>query len=153
MSITKKQIHIFIAWTAAILWMMLIFYFSSQIADQSSELSTGVTQLIIEFINKILPRANFNIETFNYIVRKNAHFVVYLILGILVANALKKSGVVGYKGIVWALIICILYAISDEIHQLYVPGRAGQIKDVVIDSLGAMVGIRLWCLAPPNLGY
>lgn len=153
MSITKKQIHIFIAWTAAILWMMLIFYFSSQIADQSSELSTGVTQLIIEFINKILPRANFNIETFNYIVRKNAHFVVYLILGILVVNALKKSGVVGYKGIFWALIICILYAISDEIHQLYVPGRAGQIKDVVIDSLGAMVGIRLWCLAPPNLGY
>ena len=40
-----------------------------------------------------------------------------------------------------AFLICVIYAISDEIHQLFVPGRAGQVRDVLIDSAGSFLGI------------
>jgi VanZ family protein len=65
-------------------------------------------------------------------------------LGILVVNALTASGVKGFKGIVIAFLICVLYAVSDEVHQLYVPGRGCQITDVLIDSGGALAGISLF---------
>jgi len=43
----------------------------------------------------------------------------------------------------FAFLICVIYAISDEIHQLFVPGRTGQLKDVIIDSSGSFVGIAI----------
>lgn len=69
---------------------------------------------------------------------------IYLGLGILTINALRRNGTKGYKRIVFALPICILYAASDEIHQIFVPGRAAQVKDVFIDSAGASVGILMY---------
>lgn len=65
----------------------------------------------------------------------------YLILGILTIDALRKSGVTGGKGITVGLLICVLYASSDEFHQLFISGRAGRIMDVFIDSSGAFTGI------------
>ena len=90
------------------------------------------------------PGADFDIEGFNHIVRKNAHFFAYLMLGILVIYALRKSGVYGYRSVVIALGVCVLYAVSDEVHQLFVPGRGGQVQDVIIDSAGVSVGIGLY---------
>jgi VanZ family protein len=52
--------------------------------------------------------------------------------GITVINALRRSGIRGYKCVVYALLICIIYAASDEMHQSYVPGRGAQVKDVII---------------------
>lgn len=135
---TLKRI---LSWTAVILWMALIFNLSSQVAEQSRQLSTGITEFIIQTIEKINPNADFNINSFSHIVRKNAHFFAYLILGVLVLNALRRCGVSGYKSLALALGICILYAISDEVHQLFVPGRGGQVRDVILDSAGAAVGI------------
>jgi VanZ family protein len=81
---------------------------------------------------------------FNRILRKNAHYFAYLVLGILVINALRISGVKGWRVCVLALGICVLYAVSDEVHQLFVPGRGGQVRDVLIDSAGATVGLGLY---------
>lgn len=131
-------------WTLVILWMVLIFYLSHQPATKSNELSTGITEKIVEAIEKVAPDFKIDIGRFNHIIRKNAHFFAYLVLGILVANGLRSCNVNGYKGFIIALIICVLYAISDEIHQLYVPGRGGQVKDVIIDSAGALVGIGVY---------
>ncbi len=61
-------------------------------------------------------------------------------------NAFRASGVYGYKGIAFALLVCVLYAISDEVHQMFVPGRGPGIKDVLIDSVGATVGIGMYML-------
>jgi len=58
-----------------------------------------------------------------------------------VANGSRSSGSKRYKGIKLALLICILYAVSDEVHQLFIPGRGGQFKDVIIDSAGVLVEI------------
>lgn len=130
-----------IAWTLVILWMALIFYLSHQPATESNELSTGITEIIITTVENLIPNAEFDISGLHHIVRKNAHFIAYFILGILVINALRVSGVRGYRSMVLALGICVLYAISDEVHQLFIPGRSGEVSDVLIDSAGASVGI------------
>ena len=59
-------------------------------------------------------------------------------------NALMRSGVIGFKAFIFSLMFCILYAISDELHQLFVPGRGAQVKDVLIDSFGSFVGIGFY---------
>jgi len=63
-----------------------------------------------------------------------------------VINALRRSGVNEYRSVVLALGICVLFAISDEVHQLFVPGRGGQVSDVLIDSAGASVGLGIYLL-------
>lgn len=60
------------------------------------------------------------------------------------ANALVYSGVNKNKNITFSLAICLAYAISDEINQLFVPGRGGEVKDDIIDSDGALVGILVY---------
>lgn len=82
----------------------------------------------------------------HHFIRKNAHFFIYLVLGVLVKVALMNSGVTGFKAIGIGLGICVGYAFSDEIHQLIVPGRGGQLSDVVIDSYGAGLGMVLQIL-------
>ena len=138
----KRKIMIF-SWIAVFLWMMLIFYLSAQVADESNDLSKGFTQVIATIIEKIIPNFEFDINIFNHIIRKYAHFFVYMVLGILVLNAFHRSDM--YK-INWALIVCIIYAISDEIHQAFVPGRGPGIKDVFIDTSGSIVGIIIYMI-------
>lgn len=130
--------------TLVILWMSLIFYLSHQPAVKSNGLSKGITEKIIEVVEKGTPNVDVNIRSFNHILRKNAHFFAYLVLGIVVANALKSCGVSGYRAIGFTLLVCVLYAISDEIHQLFIPGRSGEVKDVIIDSAGSLAGIALY---------
>jgi len=133
-----------LSWTAVILWMFLIFHLSSQVAEESNQLSTGITRIIVETVERIVPQENLDIEELNHIVRKNSHFFAYLVLGILMLNSLRRSGISGYSSIVLALLFCVLYAITDEVHQLFVPGRGGQVKDVIIDSSGVIAGIGMY---------
>jgi len=135
-----------VPWIPVVLWMILIFYMSHQPAVVSDGLSTGITQKLMEFIEKVFSNSELNMDSVNHYVRKNAHFMEYLILGVLVINALRKSGMTGGKGITFALLMCILYASSDEYHQLFVQGRAGRVTDVLIDSSGALTGILLYSL-------
>jgi len=135
-----------VSWVAVILWMVIIFNLSAQVAEQSDQLSTGITEFIMNAIEKFAGNINVDIGSFNHLVRKNAHFIAYFVLGVLAANALGRSGLHGYKSILSALLICILYAVSDEVHQLFVPGRAGQVKDVIIDNAGASVGIGVYLM-------
>lgn len=132
----------FLAWLAVLLWMFLIFFMSSQVATQSNELSTGVTEIVVNTLKKVSPNINIDIKAFNHIVRKNAHFISYLILGILTSRAFKHSKVSSFS--FYAFILCVVYATSDEIHQLFVPGRGAQVTDVFIDSIGSLTGIVLY---------
>lgn len=79
-------------------------------------------------------------------LRKYAHFIIYLFLGVIVKNALSVSGITGLKSFAIALLICALYAVTDEIHQAFVPGRRPLVMDVVIDSAGSFVGITLYSI-------
>ncbi|MFJ8064743.1 VanZ family protein [Psychrobacillus sp. NPDC096426] len=133
-----------LSYIAVILWMALIFYFSHQPAHESNELSTELTEVIVTAVEKVAPHSDFIVGNLNHLVRKNAHFFIYLVLGVLLIHSLRLSGVLGYKGMGLALFICVMYAISDEVHQLFVPGRGAQLRDVVIDSAGAFVGIGIY---------
>jgi VanZ family protein len=110
------------------------------------ELCINELMPFLDTVKQIIPQAALDIYKLNHIIRKNTHFIAYLVLGILVINALKRSGVDGIRSVVPALLICVLYAASDEIHQLFVPGRGGQFVDVIIDSAGAIVGIGAYLL-------
>lgn len=121
----------------ALTWMGIIFYFSSQVGLKSSEnnhLFIISLQSIGIDITKVL-----GVDFANFIVRKLAHVSEYTILFFLVYFGFLKSKV--KLAVIYSSIISILYAVLDEIHQLYVPGREGKIRDVLIDSIGVLIGI------------
>ena len=142
----RQQLQIILSWIAVLLWMFLIFVLSAQPAPRSNGLSQKVTEVIIEKVGLLVPldiKTSTTIDLikrFNHIVRKCAHVSEYFVLGALVTNAMKTSKVVKFKALIFSVLICILYAISDELHQLFVPGRGAQVMDVLIDSAGAIAG-------------
>lgn len=125
----KKRISILLV----ILWMLFIFIMSSYNSTESANQSG----FIVNIISNIL--SINNTDTLNFIIRKIAHFTEYFILGLLTHNMIYNYNKKTYISI----IICILYAISDELHQLITPGRNYQIKDILIDSSGSILGIYL----------
>lgn len=80
------------------------------------------------------------------LIRKSAHFIAYLILGYLVSHAMKNENPTAsdWKRRGMSLMLCVAYAISDEFHQIFVPGRGPLVKDVFIDGFGAALGILLY---------
>ena len=134
------------------LWMGLIFAFSAQDASGSSQLS-GQTAFHAAFwfwpgFSGLSAESQAVwVESVQFLVRKAAHFFVYTVLGILLYwDFIPSCGSVRKKvGWVWAA--GTAYAVSDEIHQLFVPGRSGQVRDVLLDSVGVAAGILLsWAM-------
>ena len=119
-----------------LLWMLLIFIMSSFDATES----TNQSNFIVNIITNIFKIEN--IELLSFIIRKLAHFTEYLILGFLTINMLNKNDI--SKKYLLSILICIIYATSDEIHQLFVPGRACQLRDILIDSVGSITGVYLF---------
>ena len=133
-----------------VLWMSVIFYLSSQSDVQSADTSNLVTDIIYKILNYFSIDINYGeaafIETFSSFVRKLAHFSEFLILGVLTVSNLfeiKRDR----KYIYYAIIFCVLYAISDEVHQLFVINRYCSILDMLLDSLGAITGIFIYHLS------
>ena len=120
-----------------ILWCFLIFYFS----NQSGSVSNHSSGLIVKIVRIIIPTGN--IELLTFIIRKLAHMFLYFMLTILTYNCFKQFN---FKKKYLIILFCFLYAISDEIHQIFVPGRACQLKDILIDSVGSITGIYLFKL-------
>lgn len=135
-----------------ICWMTVIFCFSSQPAKQSTETSEGfvtaaITVFYPEFDDMPVGTQKSITDEFTFIVRKAAHFSEYFILGILTflnLIAFKKHGVLRLSVVGSAF--CILYAASDEMHQLSVAGRACRFSDVLLDSAGAVTAVILSAL-------
>lgn len=153
MSWNKNNIELkpykFISFVPAMVIIVGIFCFSSQNALESSSLSGGVVENLFHLVEKLF---NWNLpqqdriqwlELFETVIRKAAHMTVYAMLGAAVAYSLHVHKFPRPKLIFLTEIFCMFYATTDEIHQLFVPGRSGQITDVLIDSIGAMIGIIL----------
>lgn len=127
-----------------VLWMGFIFSMSSENAEKSSNTSGQTIRVVLSAVpgfEEQPEEVKVNIiEKLQFIVRKSAHFIGYMILGILASGLILYYGNINKKYLL-AFLICVIYAISDEIHQLFVPGRAGQVRDVLIDSAGSLLGI------------
>lgn len=138
----KNLIYVF-SWVLVFFWMVLIFNLSSQAAEQSNELSKGIAEVIVEVVEKVAPEktVRMDVKKLNHLIRKKSHFFVFLVLGTLFMDVVKRNKIYGTKGIIIALLFCSFYAISDEVHQMFVPGRGAQIQDVFIDIAGAAAGI------------
>ncbi|MGN0642764.1 MAG: VanZ family protein [Huintestinicola sp.] len=122
--------------------MIVIFYFSAQSADDSSKLSDGF--ILAAFSSKSDSPEGL-IERFTFIVRKSAHFIEYAALGFAAAFGFAHSlGCGKPKTVGISAAVSALYAVTDELHQLFVPGRACQLRDMVIDSLGCLTGALLY---------
>ncbi|KDR94633.1 Myxococcales GC_trans_RRR domain-containing protein [Peptoclostridium litorale DSM 5388] len=137
----KRKSAAMAAWGIVIAWMAFIFTLSSQPAQQSDELSKGVTEVVAQAVEKVAPGAE--LEVSNHIIRKNAHFFSYMFLGILSAYAFRKSGMNVIGASAFAVLLCVAYAGSDELHQMFVAGRGPGLRDVLIDSAGAGAGILM----------
>jgi len=147
----KKNIK-YLSWFLVFVWMAVIFWFSAQPATSSKNLSMGVTEVILKILSSFFNIAmdtgtgNVFIGFLHHILRKIAHCTIYMVLALLVMNAFRRSEVNGMRLYLFSFLFCALYACTDEIHQLFVPGRGAQISDVLIDCIGAFIGIILYVL-------
>ncbi len=128
----------YIKWFLVFAWMVLIFLFSNESGVQSTETSSFFVEKVESFFTYLAPSLSFDMIT--VLVRKMAHFFLYFVLGILVGSATH----VHKKWCILSLLICLIYACTDEIHQVFVSGRSGQLKDVFIDLIGSSVGIYFY---------
>lgn len=117
-------------WVLTAICMAVIFYFSSRTANESAHQSS----IILDFIIKIFGDNGFS----DFIVRKSAHFLEFTGLCVLFNSAFYFTK--GKKWI-WQSIACTsLYAITDEVHQIFVDGRSCELRDWAIDTCGAITG-------------
>ena len=127
-----------------IIWMGIIFMFSNQKAELSGKNSKSIIRVTIINVYKLFHRdaseeeLDLIVEKYQYPVRKIAHFTEYFILGILIFFCFKEYN---NKNIYLMILICFLYAVSDELHQAFVPGRDCNITDVLIDTFGSCCSI------------
>lgn len=128
----------------SILWMGIIFCFSSKEAVESSKDSRSFITSTIVNIYKLFDsdasdeKINEIVEIFNTPVRKLAHFTEYFVLGLLILLTFKAYGI---YNIYLIILFCFLYAVSDEVHQLFVVGRYCSFFDVIVDTLGSSFAI------------
>ena len=138
-----------ISFIVLILWMIVIFSFSSADANKSTSTSDKVITTMIEIKDKITNNETPNnekeiiVKNSSFYIRKIAHITEYLILGFLMFNLLKQYSV---TNIYYAIGLSILYSCTDEFHQLFINGRSGSIRDVLIDTIGILIGTYLYKL-------
>lgn len=140
----KKSFWVYLILTISI--MNGIFFLSAQVGDKSADMSMNVTERIInEETYEVTKEKSLSTMQgeFDVVIRKSAHILIYTSLGFCVFMTLAKSGKFNKNMLLFitALLICIIYASSDEIHQLYVSERSGEVRDVFIDTAGSAVGI------------
>ncbi|MBR1801808.1 VanZ family protein [Candidatus Saccharibacteria bacterium] len=124
-------------WYPSILMMVLIFIMSSFPAVDSDQQSG----LIVNALTTAFPSLE-NVDFLVNIVRKSAHFLEYAIFGFFTARAFKLSK----KSPWFAILLCGIYAATDEYHQTFVPGRSGEIADILLDTAGATFGATIYIL-------
>ena len=152
---------ILISWILVIIWASVIFYLSSKSAPESTVQSQTIINSFAEILGTVIEDEEM-MTSIDGIVRESAHGIEYFILGMLVFNALfttlnyrkqeellltAETGVEctdkfrAINCMICACIVCSIYALSDEIHQIPIPGRTFELLDLAIDFTGIVLGI------------
>lgn len=151
---TKQWIPIVITAILMVAVMIAIFLFSGQNAESSSKVSNSVGEIVVEVLGIEVPEGQSpsSVPIFlGFNIRKIAHLTMYFLLGLtsflFVSSLFRLKSERAVTDIVLtavsALAISVLYAGLDEVHQLFVGGRAGTVTDVMIDSVGSFTAILL----------
>ena len=115
-------------WIPVIVWGVLIFYLST-----SAFSASNTSRFIDPFLRWLIPGISIGaIDTGHLLIRKSAHFTEYGVLfWLLIRGPMAQRPYM-------ALMLCIVYALTDEGHQIFVPGRSASLYDVALDSTGAL---------------
>ena len=133
----------------AILMMYVIYSFSAQTGEVSGQLSYKISYKIVETKNQLLNENKSSAElavsadTIHFYVRKAGHMTEYFLLAVAISFPLYVYGVRGIWLVILAGIICVGFAGLDEYHQPFVADRGPSLRDVGIDSIGALIGILM----------
>ena len=144
----RKRVWRIVSVALIVVWAVVIFSFSAQPDTESSEISGHVSYRIVKMWNQVFglkhsgPELEQMAQKIEYPVRKAAHMSEYAVLALLIFQALTAFDRKKNRGCM-ALGITAAYAATDEFHQLFVPGRAGRVSDVLIDSSGVLLGIAI----------
>jgi len=142
----KKKITRIIWHILTLACMACIFYLSSQDSGSSSKMSGEfigklANIFVGDFKNMTESQQMLFISGAQRIVRKYAHFFIYSVLGFFTMGTMYTYKMNLKSKLLTALAVVFLYAVSDEIHQIFVPGRSCEVRDVLIDTAGATLGI------------
>ena len=125
----------------------VIFNFSSQDGEKSGNLSREFTENVTKNVKSIqkLEKSEKEkiLDEIEHFIRKLAHFSLYMVVGILTMSLASTYDWKPMKRIGISLMVGVLYAASDEIHQVFIPERAAAVGDVGIDACGVFVGILM----------
>lgn len=128
--------------TIVIVWCTLIFVYS----NQNGDISKGTSDKVVNYIGNIFKIKEDNREKLTFPIRKCAHFFVYFALGFLIINMFKTFDVKTSHAIIISAIFCMIFAGSDELHQLFIRARTAKVSDVLLDSSASLLGIYLYYL-------
>lgn len=134
-----KRKHLYLS--LLIIWMGFIFYNSNQTATGSM----NHTFFFTEFLRSLFgSKIDFGSDLIITVIRKLAHFTEFFILGALASKTFRYTAgkVKGMK--LWPIAFCVIFAVSDEIHQLFIEGRSFMVLDIFIDSIGASTAVFLF---------
>lgn len=125
-----------------IIHCIVIFNFSAQSATESTKTSTTVVEKVLDVVNGEKEVTKEDVKKAEPIARSIAHFMLYFVLGFL--SALVLRNVKEFPRLFAVLIFCILYAIVDEIHQTFSPGRTFEFEDILVDFAGSACGFLVY---------
>jgi VanZ family protein len=141
MSWTRKP-HVY-RLIAALVWVLFIFSFSLQNAQNSSMESQRLAQVLYDLFKNVFTSSPFTLNNFEILVRKTAHVINFTILMMIVIR-LTFENIKEWKIGSW--LMCLSVAMMDETIQLFVPGRSGQLSDIALDMSGASLILILFIL-------
>ena len=143
----KKNLKKIFSLVLVVIWMLLIYYFSDQPGSLSGTISNSIIYDFFDYIFELFKINKDNLEKFVLIIhepiREIMHLLEYLILGILIINFLNLIEIKENIFII-SILICFIYSVTDEIHQLFIIGRTFQYFDILMDNIGSIIGSYLY---------
>ncbi len=151
----KKIIPKIICLTLTFIWLFVIFSLSGMNSDESNSKSKSTLNVLIQETLNITNKTGITdkhpsdakkesvINNINLPMRKFAHATVFIVLAILLNMCFRMFNIRPWMSFIVTIIICFVFAVLDEYHQTFIPGRTGQFIDSLIDTLGAIIGSTL----------
>lgn len=125
-----------VAWALVALWACFIFFMSSR-SGSNLEADMGLFSEVYRAVMGV-QAALFGPEA--DVANPIAHFFEYAVFGALLHNAFASGRQSGLKWAILAVVCASLYGVTDELHQYFVPARACDPADWLVDTLGALLG-------------
>jgi len=139
---TATAFRFFASWAAAAAWLAILAFLTLQGGDDTSALSLRIARWLAAILKQI---SRYEVSTLmlNLALRKSAHVVVFLVLGLLLTNAIRTTFTTLKRGLTGAIAgtVCVIIAVSCEFSKTFIPGRHCQWDEAALDIAASFMGI------------